>query len=202
MAVKAVFLDVGETIVNESRAWAEIARNCGIEPHVMWAGIGAIIERGERHARAFDLLGVERPELDGGWEAGDLYPDAKPCVEALKAAGYFVGLAGNIGTDPRAFLSEHFDIDFIASSHTMGASKPSLEFFQNLIEAGGAEPGETAYVGDRLDNDVLPATKAGMVSVLVRRGPWGYLQARLPEADRATLRVDSLAELPDALARV
>jgi FMN phosphatase YigB (HAD superfamily) len=202
MAVKAVFFDIGETIVNESRAWAEIARRCGIEPHVMWAGIGAIIERGEGHRRAFELLGVEQPDLDGEWEAADFYPDAKPCVAALKEAGYFVGLAGNIGHDPGAFLSEHFDADFVAGSHTLGASKPSHEFFSLLIEAGGNEPSETAYVGDRLDNDVLPATDAGMVSVFVRRGPWGYLQSRLPEADRATIRIESLAELPDALARV
>jgi FMN phosphatase YigB (HAD superfamily) len=202
VAVKAVFLDVGETIVNESRAWAQIARHCGIEPHVMWAGIGAIIERGEGHRKAFELLGVEQPNLDGGWEAVDFYSDARPCLEALKEAGYFVGLAGNIGHDPGPFLSRHFEVDFVASSHTLGASKPARKFFELLIEAGGADPGETAYVGDRLDNDVLPASEAGMISVFVRRGPWGYLQSRLPEADRATIRIDSLAELTDALAHV
>lgn len=202
MAVRAVFLDVGETIVNESRGWAKIAGLCGLEPHVMWAGIGAIIERRERHSQAFELLGIENPGTDMEWEAGDLYADAKPCVEALKRAGYFVGLVGNIGWDPSAFLAANFDADFVGSSHTLGAAKPSPEFFGRLIELGGSDPSETAYVGDRLDNDVLPAAEAGMVSVFLRRGPWGYLQARMPEADRATVRVESLAELPGALARV
>jgi hypothetical protein len=41
-----------------------------------------------------------------------------------------------------------------------------------------------------------------MVAVFVRRGPWGHLQADWPDAERADLRLDSLAELPDALRHV
>jgi hypothetical protein len=39
-----------------------------------------------------------------------------------------------------------------------------------------------------------------MVSVFLRRGPWGFAHALRPEAGLADLRVDSLAELPEALA--
>ncbi|MGH9098837.1 MAG: HAD hydrolase-like protein, partial [Acidimicrobiales bacterium] len=41
---------------------------------------------------------------------------------------------------------------------------------------------QVAYVGDRLDNDVLPAKAAGMFAVFIRRGPWGHLHARRAEA--------------------
>ena len=34
-----------------------------------------------------------------------------------------------------------------------------------------------------------------MVAVHLRRGPWGHLHAAWPEAARAHLRIDSLAEL-------
>jgi FMN phosphatase YigB (HAD superfamily) len=51
------------------------------------------------------------------------------------------------------------------------------------------------YVGDRVDNDVLPAREAGMRTALIRRGPWGHIHARRPEAALADLRVDSLDEL-------
>lgn len=57
------------------------------------------------------------------------------------------------------------------------------------------EPAGVAYVGDRVDNDVLPAKAAGMFAVLVRRGPWGYLGARRPEAATADLRLDDLTSL-------
>jgi FMN phosphatase YigB (HAD superfamily) len=63
-----------------------------------------------------------------------------------------------------------------------------------------SSPERIAYVGDRLDNDVLPARAAGMVAVHVRRGPWGYLHARRPEAAQAHLRIDSLDELLPGLA--
>ena len=58
-------------------------------------------------------------------------------------------------------------------------------------------PAELAYVGDRVDNDVLPAAAAGYAAVHVRRGPWGRLQRTPPEA---ALGLDDLASLPDALA--
>ena len=83
MAVKAVFFDVGETLANEFRSWGELARLVGLEPHVIWAGLGALIERGRTHSEVFELLGVDYPGDDAvGWEAADFYPDAKPCLSA------------------------------------------------------------------------------------------------------------------------
>jgi FMN phosphatase YigB (HAD superfamily) len=61
---------------------------------------------------------------------------------------------------------------------------------------------EIAYVCDRVDNDVAPAATAGMVAVFLRRGPWGYLQADRPEAALARIRIDSLADLPEALVQL
>ena len=50
-------------------------------------------------------------------------------------------------------------------------------------------------MGDRVDNDVLPALAAGLVAVHVRRGPWGLLH----ETPAGAIRIDSLAELPELL---
>jgi FMN phosphatase YigB (HAD superfamily) len=74
--------------------------------------------------------------------------------------------------------------------------KPDPLFFERVVELAGCAPEQVAYVGDRVDNDVLPALRAGLVAVHVRRGPWGRLQ-RTPDG---ALGVDSLAELPEALA--
>lgn len=52
-----------------------------------------------------------------------------------------------------------------------------------------------ADVGDRVDDDVLPALQAGTVAVHIRRGPWGWVQARGPDAQPADLRIDALREL-------
>ena len=94
-------------------------------------------------------------------------------------------------------LVEHEDlvrpyVDFVGSSARWGVEKPAPEFFARLVEVSGAAPGKIAYVGDRVDNDVLPALAAGMTAVHVRRGPWGYLHEPPPGA----ISVRSLDELP------
>jgi FMN phosphatase YigB (HAD superfamily) len=173
--------------------------------------LGAAIERGAAHLEAFEAV---RPGFDldaerraraaaGASDAPreeDLYPDALPCLEACAAAGYTVGAVGNTSAEMERFLRERCDLDFVASSAGLGVAKPAPEFFAAVARLAGVEPRRIAYVGDRLDNDVLPARAAGMVGVHVRRGPWGYLHALRPDAARADLRIDSLDELLPGLA--
>jgi FMN phosphatase YigB (HAD superfamily) len=198
--IRAVFFDVGETLVNEGRWWAELGRAAGVEPHVVWAAVGAIIDRGERHSRVWDLLGVERPSRETvGWEGADLYEDAAPCLQRVRAAGYFIGLAGNIGREIEPFVEQfELEVDYAAASHTLGVEKPAPAFFERLAAAAGVPAEQVAYVGDRIDNDVVPAAGAGMLAVHIRRGPWGYLQ---DGAALAHVRIASLDELPEALER-
>ena len=40
VTVRAVFFDVGETLVDEERYWREVARAAGLGPHVVWAALG------------------------------------------------------------------------------------------------------------------------------------------------------------------
>jgi FMN phosphatase YigB (HAD superfamily) len=90
-------------------------------------------------------------------------------------------------------------VEFIASSERWGVAKPSPAFFARVVEEAGVSPERIAYVGDRLDNDVIPAHQAGMFAVFIRRGPWGYVQASWPEVERADARIQSLVELPEVL---
>ena len=65
--------------------------------------------------------------------------------------------------------------------------------------AARVTPAELAYVGDRVDNDVMPAVRAGMIAVHLRRGPWGHLQADWPQASLAAVQIRTLGDLPPAL---
>jgi len=193
--VKAVVFDVGETLVDETRYWAQHAERLGVTPPVVWAALGATIVRGEHHRRVFDLLGGE-PDGEIVYARYDFYPDALPCLERLHGAGYFVGIAGNQSTQLEEWArGQELPVDFVASSASWGVEKPSPEFFDRVVEATGTAPHEVAYVGDRLDNDVLPALDAGLVAVQIRRGPWAYLQGAGP------LCIHSLDELPEAFDR-
>ena len=151
----------------------------------------------------FDFRAERRARADAGvpdeLRPDDLYPDALPCLTALRAMGLVVGAAGNTSADVEGFLRAACDLEVIASSEGLGAAKPAREFFAAIAHLVGLEPARIAYVGDRVDNDVVPAREAGMLAVHIRRGPWGYLHAELPEARRADIRICSLAELPERL---
>jgi hypothetical protein len=41
-----------------------------------------------------------------------------------------------------------------------------------------------------------------MQTALIRRGPWGWIQQHDPAAGQATFRIDSLAELPELIAKL
>ena len=195
-----MFFDVGETLVDEERWWRLMAERAEVEPHALWAALGITIERGEEHNALWGHLGIERPDVWGEivYDVSDLYPDALGCLEAVRTLGLRVGLAGNQNLALELWAREAgLPVDVITSSASLGIRKPDPAFFAALVELGECSPGELAYVGDRVDNDVLPAARAGLVAIHVRHGPWGRLQRTPPEA---TLGIDTLAELPAALA--
>ena len=211
-----MFFDVGETLVDETRMWAGWADYMGVPRAAFIAALRSVIERGQHHRQVFDVLrpgfGFEaamRERVAGGTlyrvAADDFYPDALPCLTTLRDRGYFVGIAGN---QPQATERElaALDVpaDVIASSAGWGVEKPAPSFFARIIEAAApaAAPSEIAYVGDHLDNDVLPAISAGLVGIFLQRGLWGAIHSHRPEAARAHVRLESLAELLDALTSV
>ena len=180
MALKAVFFDVGETLVDEERWWRVLAERSGLQPHVVWAALGVTIERGEDHNELWHHLGIERPPTwfaDISYELDDLYPDAIACLRAVAALGLRVGIVGN---QPAAMerwaRAAALPAVVISSSESLGVKKPDRRFFEAIVALAGCAAGEVAYVGDRVENDIVPAAAAGLVAIHVRRGPWGRLQ--------------------------
>jgi HAD superfamily hydrolase (TIGR01549 family) len=191
VAVEAVVFDVGETLVDETRAWEAVADECGVPRFTLMALIGSTIGTGDSHRRAIELLGIRpsrRAFVDEQW-----YPDAIPCLARLHAAGLVVGAAGNMAAEHEELIRPH--VAFVTSSDRLGVEKPAPGFFERIATLAGVAPEKIAYVGDRVDNDVAPALAAGMVGVHIRRGPWGYLHEPPAEA----VRIRSLDELPGAL---
>jgi FMN phosphatase YigB (HAD superfamily) len=196
--IRAVFLDVGETLVDERRYWGELARLAGIEPQALIAALGVAISRSEEHTSLWAHLGLERPRAADAlcYEAGDLYPDALPCLEELRDAEYVVGLAGNQNETLEAWTRATLPADAYGSSASWGVRKPDERFFERIVEEARMHPAEIAYVGDRADNDARPALAAGLHAIHVRRGPWGRLQ----ETPTGAIAVASLSEVAPALA--
>jgi FMN phosphatase YigB (HAD superfamily) len=201
--VRAVVFDVGETLYSEERAWAAVADWLGVHHWTLAAALGATIANRDDHGSAVDVVRpagrAGEPPIDPV-ALYDLYDGAKECLARLRDAGLRVGVAAN---QPRAvapLLEQLLEPgELMGISDQWGVSKPDPEFFARVVRAVDLPAEEIVYVGDRVDNDVLPAAAAGMVTVHVRQGPWGVIQAGWPEASRAALRVDRVADVAAAL---
>jgi HAD superfamily hydrolase (TIGR01549 family) len=212
--IRAVVFDVGEVLIDESTEYGTWADWLGVPRHTFSAMFGAVIARGEDYRQVFqhfkpgfNLAEERQKRLDAGlgefFNARDLYPDVRPCFDELKAAGYLVGIAGNQTARAGQFIRElNLPADFVATSDDLGAEKPSAGFFEKVMELIDGAAHEVVYVGDRYENDILPAKEAGMVTALIRRGPWAFIKAEHPAAASADVRLDSLDELARAVQRL
>lgn len=174
MALRAAVFDVGETLFCEERSWEAWATWLGVRPWTLAAALGATIERRDDHRTAFEVV---RPGFDLASEqaaraaAGvpddpvalyDLYDDARPCLARLRSAGLRVGVAANQPGAVEPLLGELLEPgELIGVSESWAVSKPDPRFFARVIAEVGFPAAEIAYVGDRVDNDVVPALAAG-----------------------------------------
>jgi FMN phosphatase YigB (HAD superfamily) len=122
-------------------------------------------------------------------------------ASSVRDGGYRLAVIAN---QPAARTAElraiGVEADVIAMSDELGVAKPDPAFFARCFELMGSPAARSvAYVGDRVDNDVIPAVAAGMRAIWLRRGPWGLIQ-QLPDGVRPALVVDSLAELTERIA--
>ena len=213
--IEWVVLDVGETLVDETRIWSAWADWLGVPRLTLLAVLGAHIERGAPYASVLEHF---RPGIDVGaelaaqrragvlppperwFEEADLYPDVRPGLAALVADGRRLGIAANQPAAAGPALARlGLPVEFTLISDTIRRWKPGDDFFAAVLEATGTRPESIAYVGDRVDNDVVPSARAGMIPVHLRRGPWGHLQARNAMAAGARLQLENITELPAAL---
>jgi HAD superfamily hydrolase (TIGR01662 family) len=121
----------------------------------------------------------------------DLYDDALPAIETLRAHGLRVGLISNGQRDLEAFARHHaLDVDVAVGSKSHGRTKPHASIFRSALAALEVEPAETVMVGDSYADDIEGARALGMRAILLDREG-----GRPDEPDR----IEGLAALPSAL---
>jgi HAD superfamily hydrolase (TIGR01662 family) len=211
-AIHAIFFDVGECLVDETREYGTWADWLGVPRHTFSAVFGALIARGLDYRETFQVfrpgfdLTRERERRAAAGKAErfgeqNLYSDVRPCLQTLQDAGLRVGIAGNQTARAEQILKAlQLPVDVIGTSDSWGVEKPSAGFFQRLLEEANAPAKSVLYVGDRLDNDIRPAQQAGLATAAIRRGPWGHILRDPDVEDRCLFRLTSLAELPTLVA--
>ena len=97
---------------------------------------------------------------------------AQALLEAVRARGIKTGVVANSWPDPARVLRRDADafgltglLDVLVFSEEVGVRKPAPEIFLLACRELGVEPGDTMFVGDRLDTDVAGAANVGMTTV-------------------------------------
>ncbi len=198
--IKRIFFDIGSTLIDETEAYDHRVRE-------MIAGTSIAFKE-------FDdvRIALARQGLDGNsaaikhfgltktpWHSEDEVPysDAKKTLEALRDKGYKLGVLANqsIGIAERLEdwgLCQYFDV--IVASAEIGCAKPDKRIFEKAFELAKCSAEECVMVGDRLDNDIIPAKAIGMKTVWVKNGLAKYQGAELGEGV-ADYQICSLSEL-------
>ncbi|MBI5228560.1 HAD family hydrolase [Candidatus Micrarchaeota archaeon] len=104
-----------------------------------------------------------------------LMPGALFMLKELKKEGIKIGAIANASRRFTEIFFKRFGLekyfDCIVLSDETGARKPSPLIFRKALDELNVKPSEAVMVGNRLDNDVVPAKKLGMQTVLVAGGP-------------------------------
>lgn len=176
MGVHWIFFDVGSTLVDETEAYnhriREMIENTGIPFSTFDNKRIELAKQGlDGNSEAIRYFGLRKTP----WHSEDEKPfdDALETLEFLKKRGYKLGVIANqaAGTAQRLAawgLLEYFDV--IAASAELGAAKPDKLIFEKAFTLAGCQPQNAVMVGDRLDNDIIPAKELGMGTVWIRKG--------------------------------
>ena len=173
--MKWIFFDLGATLVDESDVYksrCEFAtRQLNIEPAEFMNMIYEQAKISPTPIRtAAKAYGVTLPEWDNSLEK--LYKSAPDVLSALHGK-YKLGIIANqsLGTQERIDnwgIGKYFDV--VMASAEAGCAKPDLKIFTAALNKAGCAPADAVMIGDRLDNDIIPAKKLGMKTVWVRQG--------------------------------
>ena len=198
--IEWIFFDLGSTLIDETEASAARVRETVSGTDVTPAQFEAEMRRryalgadGYRDAVSFFQL----QKTPWHSELEHPYNDCAAVLGTLKARGSRLGVIANQqpGTVQRLRqwrLLQFFDV--VAASAELGVAKPDPAIFLSALREAGCAPENAAMIGDRIDNDILPAKAIGMRTVRILSGP---AAAYRPFPDPSDLTVSALSALTD-----
>ena len=133
-------------------------------------------------------------EMVAFWEVHtnfELYEDALPVLDVLRAHELKIALISNTARDLSEFVAHHrLHVDAALASRAHGKTKPHPSIFEAVLAQLGVDPDEAAMVGDSPADDIEGARGLGMAAFLLDR------EGRYPDAEG---RLTDLYALPAAL---
>ena len=170
-----LFFDVGSTLVNENKAYESRIKTAitgkDISYQEFYDKMLSYFRKNKKgDLEALSFYGLERP----AWrtELETLYPQTKEILEQL-GQEYKLGIIANQlpGLEERLKdfgILDHFSAIF--SSADLGLAKPDPAIFRLALQKTNCLPHQAIMIGDRLDNDIVPAKRIGMKTIWIKQG--------------------------------
>ena len=197
--IKWLFFDVGSTLVDESRVYEDRMKKkaelSGITPQQIYENAISLYRRNKKgDLEIAKQLGIELPKWESQYEK--LYTDSEDCLKGL-SRNYEIGIIANqpLGTSERLEnLGVRKYIDLIIASAEEGVSKPDRRIFEIALERSRCRPENAVMIGDRIDNDIVPAKQLGMKTIWIKQG-FGSLWTVMDESEKADIEVNNLSDI-------
>jgi len=209
MNIKYIFFDMGYTLVDETEVWKKRCEEQAEKEEAKKLNLKAsdlldLISKAsslykEQFRYVMNELNIKDivpydPSLE------TLYIDTIDTLKYLSKK-YKLGIIANQieGLNERLVklkIDKYFKV--VISSSDYKLYKPDLNIFKLGLKMFNADPKETIYVGDRLDNDIYPAKKLGMKTIQIKKG-FAIVQKPKNKDFEPDLVINNLSELIDIL---
>ena len=197
--IKWVFFDIGSTLVDESTAYKNRIKRTIANTDVSYNEFyQRMVEISKHNQNAYNMVIEEYGLTKAPWNSDDefVYPKAENCLCEL-SKHYKIGIIANqkLGSEERLEkLGLLKYIDIVIASAEEGVAKPDLRIFQIALDRANCKPEKALMVGDRIDNDIVPANKIGMKTIWIKQGFGKYCEPKT-EIEQPDYTVESLNEL-------
>ena len=197
--IKWVFFDIGSTLVDESTAYKNRIKRTIANTEVSYNEFyQRMVEISKHNQNAYNMVIEEYGLTKAPWNSDDefVYPKAENCLCEL-SKHYKIGIIANqnLGSEERLEkLGLLKYIDLVIASAEEGVAKPDLRIFQIALDRANCKPEEALMVGDRIDNDIVPANKIGMKTIWIKQGFGKYCEPKT-EKEQPDYTVKNLNEL-------
>lgn len=198
-----LFFDLGNTLYDETCSEYERvvsmikANELNIDPSDFLAQmrLGASIYAPSPFAYAREHFGIQE-NYPYSSEKEVLFDGVADVLKQLSAC-YKLGILANQPSSTLERLKKdgiypYFDLCLL--SETENLFKPDLAFFDYAIQKAECQPDRIVMIGDRLDNDIMPAKKAGMKTVRMKQGLHS-VQQPISDAYRPDWEIQSVQQL-------
>ncbi|MGE0682418.1 MAG: HAD family hydrolase [Candidatus Binatia bacterium] len=135
-------------------------------------------------------------DVDTFLRLNPLQPEAARAIPLLAQQYRLATLSNNLLIANEALKAQGLWQYFLVSGNSaeVGFSKPDPRLFQFVLEHARCQPDAALMVGDRLDNDIIPAKRLGLRTARIRVGWCREVEPRNPQ-EQPDYEVNSLIEL-------